>query len=312
MARLWVILGVALAALLLNYLVLQREGFFAGPVSLVAFEGKIVKCTSSNVNKYYYTNGTVYQFPSADIARSWFPKYKSSDPVATIDCTKLNKGPNMVMRATPTTPFPKGITQTTTTTAPKTTTPTTLTTTMPKTTTPTTTATAPKTTTPTTTATVPKTTSTTAPKTTTATAPKTTTPTTVTAAKKTSTKTTKASSQKTGTSLSQQIGDLLSNVAQQAEYEDQIRTLVKDEVRSALRDVDLGPRDTTNVYLLDRNVSPTKASLSQPPVTDSLQQGLDFRTSPDVMYARGQENKPFDMNDYIRKDSIPCWACSPK
>ena len=126
----------------------------------------------------------------------------------------------------------------------------------------------------------------------------------------------------TSTGLSALIGDLVSNTEAQNQYEDQLRTVVRDEIEDALGGIQMGPRDTTNVFILDRNTPLTGANLSGVN-SDALQQGTEYRTSG-TPYAQGQvpsyltyprpgeENKPIDMNDYIRKDSIPCWACNPK
>jgi hypothetical protein len=126
----------------------------------------------------------------------------------------------------------------------------------------------------------------------------------------------------TSTGLSALIGDLITTTESQNQYEDQLRTVVRDEIEDALGEIQMGPRDTTNVFILDRNTPLTGANLTGVN-SDSLQQGTEYRTYSTpytqgqipsyVTYPKpGEENKPIDMNDYVRKDSIPCWGCSLK
>ncbi len=104
---------------------------------------------------------------------------------------------------------------------------------------------------------------------------------------------------------------------------DQIRTVVRDE----LKGVKEGPKDAANKDLADRATKglekDAKAVCSEKVSTNSLEQGKWFRTAADgnCPYAQAQQMAvgaepvpvpPFNMDDYIRKDSIPCWACTLK
>ena len=104
---------------------------------------------------------------------------------------------------------------------------------------------------------------------------------------------------------------------------DQIRTVVRDE----LKGVKEGPKDVVNKELADRATGALKkdesAESTEKVRTNSLEQGKWFRTAADgnCPYAQAQQMAvgaepvpvpPFNMDDYIRKDSIPCWACTLK
>jgi hypothetical protein len=97
---------------------------------------------------------------------------------------------------------------------------------------------------------------------------------------------------------------------------DDIRDIVEDEVSSQLRNIRLGPKDTQNIALAHRNTAAISAGGYQAN-SDGLVQGHDYRTDPTCPYANGQnapkaQPYPIDMNDYVRKDSIPCWGCNIK
>jgi hypothetical protein len=102
---------------------------------------------------------------------------------------------------------------------------------------------------------------------------------------------------------------------------DQIRTVVRDE----LKGIKEGPKDAANKDLADRATKALKkdAAAGAATTTNSLEQGKWFRTAADgnCPYAQAQQMAvgaepvpvpPFNMDDYIRKDSIPCWACTLK
>ena len=103
---------------------------------------------------------------------------------------------------------------------------------------------------------------------------------------------------------------------------DQIRTVVRDE----LKGVKEGPKDAANKDLVDRATKALKntAEATEKVSTNALEQGKWFRTAADggsCPYAQSQQMAvgaepvpvpPFNMDDYIRKDSIPCWACTLK
>jgi hypothetical protein len=99
-------------------------------------------------------------------------------------------------------------------------------------------------------------------------------------------------------------------------YLDQIRGVVRDELGVQLKDVKLGPKDAQNTALASRNTAAVSAAVDQAN-SDGLVQGQDYRTDPTCPYANGQnppkaEPYPIDMNEYVRKDSIPCWGCTLK
>jgi hypothetical protein len=98
-----------------------------------------------------------------------------------------------------------------------------------------------------------------------------------------------------------------------------LKEFVSDEINAQLAKYKLGPKDVQNVNVVDRKTTPvtpeTKAASS-----DALEQGKWFRNeaSPNCPYATGQQAtgfpqpNPIDMNEYVRKDSIPCWGCNLK
>lgn len=99
-------------------------------------------------------------------------------------------------------------------------------------------------------------------------------------------------------------------------YLDQIRGVVRDELGVQLKDIKLGPKDAQNTALASRNTAAVSAAAPQAN-SDGLVQGQDYRTDPSCPYANGQnlpkaEPYPIDMNEYVRKDSIPCWGCNLK
>ncbi len=98
---------------------------------------------------------------------------------------------------------------------------------------------------------------------------------------------------------------------------DKVRSIVREEVQT----IKMGPKDKVNAGLSQRSTEPVQTMTPQTN-TDSLQQGTWFRKAGDgaCPYANGQMSQetaqpipyPIDMNDYIRKDKIPCWACTLK
>lgn len=105
-----------------------------------------------------------------------------------------------------------------------------------------------------------------------------------------------------------------------------IQDLVKDEVASQLASVKLGAKDAQNVAIANRTAPAAVVAAEAPaPPSNGLFQGAWFRgavqdpsaqqQTASCPYAKGQappraEPNPFNPNDYIRKDSIPCWACN--
>jgi len=100
---------------------------------------------------------------------------------------------------------------------------------------------------------------------------------------------------------------------------DSLKTFVADEVASQLTKYKLGPKDVQNAAVADRETIPVTTKTPDAS-SDALEQGKWFRNenSPSCPYATGQQAtgfpqpNPIDMNDYVRKDSIPCWGCNLK
>jgi hypothetical protein len=92
---------------------------------------------------------------------------------------------------------------------------------------------------------------------------------------------------------------------------------VDKELAGDVQSIKTGVKDIQNLLLSSRSSTPV---IAETPVkkTNALEQGQWFRSSTDgsCPYAQGQTKSdsvmPFDMNDYIRKDSIPCWGCTLK
>jgi hypothetical protein len=97
---------------------------------------------------------------------------------------------------------------------------------------------------------------------------------------------------------------------------------IRDVVRDELKGLKLGPKDCANDKISDRKTKPATDKDKTTTCSDSLSQGSWFRTAANegCPYAQGQTSSanvtpqpfPIDMNDYIRKDSIPCWGCTLK
>jgi hypothetical protein len=108
---------------------------------------------------------------------------------------------------------------------------------------------------------------------------------------------------------------------------DDIRKVVRDELSEQLKTVKTGPKDVVNEDISKRATEPVKP-VTPAVKTNALAQGSWFqKAAPACPYAQGQAQaqgdaqfdptiqpipNPIDMNDYIRKDSIPCWGCTLK
>lgn len=85
-----------------------------------------------------------------------------------------------------------------------------------------------------------------------------------------------------------------------------------------MQQIKTGVKDIQNILLTERTSEPVVPGLKKPVMSDGLQQGQWFRNTPDgaCPYAMGQQSDirfaPVDMNEYIRKDAIPCWGCTLK
>jgi hypothetical protein len=111
------------------------------------------------------------------------------------------------------------------------------------------------------------------------------------------------------------------------------KSLYYDDIASTLDSTALGPKDYYNKNLTGRSTDIIKPTVSSTN-SDALQQGTWFRSERETSpYANSQcpettsactnqppstcTNQPsstslIDNNDYIRKDSIPCWGCKLK
>jgi hypothetical protein len=65
------------------------------PAPAVIAEGQAVKCNPSEPAIYRFTNGTVRWYPNPPIAASWDPVW---DHPIVIDCSRMPRGPDMVMK----------------------------------------------------------------------------------------------------------------------------------------------------------------------------------------------------------------------
>ena len=104
-----------------------------------------------------------------------------------------------------------------------------------------------------------------------------------------------------------------------AAYMAEIKNTIRDEIKTQLKDVKLGPKDEVNKDLANRSTEPVKPAAAPKADSDALQQGSWFRSAAaeGCPYAQGQASTedpvpPFDMSQYIRKDKIPCWGCTLK
>jgi len=112
---------------------------------------------------------------------------------------------------------------------------------------------------------------------------------------------------------------------------DDLDGLIQEEVASQLDDRGLtNVKDIVNKTIVDRSTKPVLPEVTNAKTnSDSLQQGSWFRGAKDSSYAQGQQGpgsqpsswfggascsqeKPVDMSEYIRKDSIPCYGCTLK
>jgi hypothetical protein len=111
-----------------------------------------------------------------------------------------------------------------------------------------------------------------------------------------------------------------------ANVENSCKTVI-NEIMDKLQTVKTGPKDVANADLSSRSTEPVKPATACAK-SDALAQGSWFqKASQGCPYAQGEAQaqgdaqfdpslqpipNPIDMNDYIRKDSIPCWSCNLK
>ena len=101
-----------------------------------------------------------------------------------------------------------------------------------------------------------------------------------------------------------------------------LKKMVSEEVDSKLKNFLLTPKDKQNKDIVDRSTdSDAKDSKKKTDfLSNALAQGQWFRGAEQAAgcpYATGQQGQapepyPIDMNDYVRKDSIPCYGCNLK
>jgi len=117
---------------------------------------------------------------------------------------------------------------------------------------------------------------------------------------------------------------------------DQIKQIVHDQVQNELKKIRKGPKDLQNAEIESRSLDEPETD-ARTANSDALEQGSWFRTSSRKSpYANSQDSAcqpkpvcsnpicpqssgsnqeddsvpaPFNSQDYIRKDSIPCWGC---
>jgi hypothetical protein len=129
----------------------------------------------------------------------------------------------------------------------------------------------------------------------------------------------KPSTASTATTASTEAsGETRSALTKTAAPIDEIKSTIRDEIQAQLKGVKLGPKDLTNEDISKRSTEPVPPTAPKAN-SDALQQGSWFRSATDqgCPYADGQQAGkpvpfPIDMNDYIRKDKIPCWGCTLK
>lgn len=102
---------------------------------------------------------------------------------------------------------------------------------------------------------------------------------------------------------------------------DDIKKTIREEIQSLFGNVKTGPKDGANKVIEHRATDPIVPTVPKVS-TNSLEQGSWFRNASQegCPYAMGQQVDanaqpvpfPIDMNDYVRKDSIPCWGCNLK
>lgn len=98
---------------------------------------------------------------------------------------------------------------------------------------------------------------------------------------------------------------------------DKIRGIVREEVKGQFSNVAYTPKDLQSAKVAGRSTEPVTAKTPATVNSDALQQGSWFRQDQGCPYAASQASlapiaNPIDMNDYIRKDSIPCYGCTLK
>ncbi len=100
---------------------------------------------------------------------------------------------------------------------------------------------------------------------------------------------------------------------------DQVGEIVDDEISSKMRTYKHCNKDSCNSSISNRCTTPVNNDCGGA-TSPGLQQGLWFGGGGggNCPYAQAQKmasgSNPsaFDMSAFIRKDSIPCWGCSPK
>jgi len=118
-------------------------------------------------------------------------------------------------------------------------------------------------------------------------------------------------------SASDLLGAPTDSATHGSNFFDKIRGIVHDEVSGQLG-AGSNVKDHQNKAIADRSSDIYTTDAPDKMSSDSLQQGQDYQTDKDCPYAHGQTSGknvdpyPIDMNDYIRKDRIPCWGCTLK
>lgn len=90
-----------------------------------------------------------------------------------------------------------------------------------------------------------------------------------------------------------------------------VKDLIEIEVSKQFKELNLGPEDLFDSSKKDTIKDSSSCSSIK---SNSLEQGQWFRNaaSEGCPYAIGQTSGGINMDDYIRKDNIPCWGCTLK
>ena len=124
--------------------------------------------------------------------------------------------------------------------------------------------------------------------------------------------------------FSELVGALLTytppkqNTLENSASVEDIRKVVRSEIDAELAKKSQTKKDVANGKIACRTTRPLAAAPAPPKTepTYSEAEGQWFRNAgSECPYARRGDAslvKPIDMSEYIRKDSIPCWACNIK
>ncbi len=92
--------------------------------------------------------------------------------------------------------------------------------------------------------------------------------------------------------------------------DDGIKAFIKDAINDALADKELADKELADKDAVTKGASGSLAmdKMPAPALKPESQNCSSPATTQGADYSAGC--KPFDINDYIRKDSIPCYGCT--